>query len=61
MVTALALGAGSVMNSVWSDYASYSEEEIVAHFPGLSAEVAERLVDLLLPRILTQPKGEDAA
>lgn len=59
--TAVALGAPSVMNSVWNDYAADNEEEIAAHFPELSAEVAERLVDLLLPRNLTQPKGEDAA
>ena len=49
------------MKSLWSDYAAGNEEEIAAHFPGLSAEVANRLVDLLLPHRLTQPKGENAA
>lgn len=49
------------MTSVWSDYAAANAEEIAARFPGLSNEVAERLVDLLLPRNLSWPKGEDAA
>jgi len=49
------------VKSLWSDYAAGTAEEIAAHFPGLSAEVADRLVDLLLPRNLIQPKGEDAA
>lgn len=38
-----------------------SEKEIAAHFPVPSAEVADRLVGLLLPRNLNQPKGESAA
>jgi len=49
------------VKSLWSDYAAGTAEEIAAQFPGLSAEVADRLVDLLLPRNLIQPKGEDAA
>lgn len=47
--------------SAWEDYAAGNEEEIAARFPVLSAEVADRLVDLLLPRNLAQPRGESAA
>ena len=61
MARAVALNAPSVVKSLWSGYAAGTAEEIAAHFPGLSAEVADRLMDLLLPRNLTQPMGEDAA
>ena len=48
-----------------SDYAvreeAALEEEIAAHFPVPSDDVADRLVDLLLPRECSQPKGEEAA
>ena len=43
------------------DYAAANEGEIAAHFPVPSDDVADRLVDLLLPRERTQPKGEQAA
>ena len=59
--TAVAREAPSVTSSVWSDHAADNEQEIAAHFPELNAEVAERLVDLLLPRNHTLPKGENAA
>jgi hypothetical protein len=49
------------LKSAWDDYAGGNEEEIAAHFPVPSAEVADRLVGLLLPRRLKQPKGESAA
>lgn len=58
---AVAFTATSAMTSVGSDYAAGNEREIAAHFPVPSAEVADRLVDLLLPREGTQPKGQDAA
>lgn len=38
-----------------------TETEIAALFPGLSAQVADRLLDLLLPRNLTQQRNEDEA
>jgi hypothetical protein len=49
------------MMSAWDDYAAGDEKEIAAHFPTPSAEVAERLVGLLLPRNLSHPNGESAA
>jgi hypothetical protein len=49
------------MDSVGADYAARDPREIAAHFPIPSAEVADRLVDLLLPRHLVQPKGHEAA
>lgn len=32
-----------------SDFAAWNEKEIAAHFPVPSADVADRLLDLLLP------------
>ena len=58
---ALARSAPPLTKSAWGDYATGNEEEIAAHFPVPSAEVADRLVDLLLPRNLTQHKRESAA
>lgn len=58
---AIAPSAPSATKSAWGDYAAGNEEEIAAHFPVPSAEVAGRLVDLLLPRNLTQPKDDNAA
>lgn len=59
--TAVALSPPSALKSLRSDYAAGTEEEIAAHFPVPSAEVADRLVDLLIPRNLTQPKDDNAA
>ena len=53
--------APSARKSAWGDYAAGNEEEIAAHFPVPSAEVADRLVDLLLPRNLAQRKDDNAA
>jgi hypothetical protein len=49
------------MDSVGADCAAQDPKEIAAHFPIPSAELADRLVDLLLPRPLVQPKGHEAA
>jgi hypothetical protein len=43
------------------DYAARDPNEVAAHFPVPSAEVAARLVDLLLPRRPVWPKGDEAA
>ncbi len=43
------------------DYAATNEEQIAAHFPVPNDDVADRLVDLLLPRGRIQPKGEQVA
>jgi hypothetical protein len=48
--------------SVWDDCAAAGDiEEVAAHFPAPSAEIADRLVGLLLPRRLNHPKGESVA
>lgn len=44
-----------------NDFAALNEEEIAAHFPVLSDGVADRLVELLMPRVSIQPKGERPA
>lgn len=49
------------VDSVGPDYAARDPQEIAAHFPIPSVEVADRLVDLLLPRHLVQPRGHEAA
>jgi len=49
------------MDSVSEDCAAGDPKEIAAHFPIPSAGLADRLVDLLLPRPLVQPKGHEAA
>ena len=51
----------TTIDSVGADYAARNPKEIAADFPIPSAEVADRLVDLLLPRHLVQPKGHEAA
>lgn len=43
------------------DYAARDPNEVAAHFPVPSAEVAARLVDLLLPRRPVWPKGDEAS
>lgn len=43
------------------DYAARDAGEIAARFPIPSAELAARLVDLLLPRRPVRPKGDEAA
>lgn len=59
---AVARTTQTAVTSVWDDYAAAGdEEEIAAHFPAPNAEVADRLVGLLLPRNLTHPKGESVA
>lgn len=42
------------------DYAARDPSEVAAHFPVPNAEVAARLVDLLLPRRLGRPNGDAA-
>ena len=54
---AFACSVPPATKSAWDDYAPGNEEAIAAHFPVPSAEIADRLVDLLLPRNLTQPKA----
>jgi hypothetical protein len=49
------------VDSVGADCAARDPKEIAAYFPIPSAELADRLVDLLLPRPLVQPKGHEAA
>jgi hypothetical protein len=49
------------LDSVGADYAARDPKEIAAHFPIPSAEVADRLVGLLLTRPPAQPKGHEAA
>ncbi len=49
------------MESPIGDYAARNEAEIAALFPVPSDDVADRLVDLLLPQERTQPKSEAAA
>lgn len=52
----------SAVTSVCDDYAAAGDvEEIAAHFPAPSAEVADRLVGLLLPRNLNRSKAESVA
>lgn len=58
---AIAPSEPSATKSAWGDYAAGNEEEIAAHFPIPSVEVADRLVDLLIRRHLTQPKDDNAA
>jgi hypothetical protein len=43
------------------DYAAWDPNAVAAHFPLPSAEVAARLVDLLLPRHTGRPNGDEAA
>ncbi|HSK57195.1 MAG TPA: hypothetical protein VK908_18270 [Jiangellales bacterium] len=56
-----ATNAPSATDAASIDYSARREEEIAAHFPVPSGDVADRLVDLLLPRECPQPKGEEAA
>lgn len=43
------------------DYAAWDPDAVAALFPLPSAEVAARLVDLLLPGRTGRPNGDDAA
>lgn len=45
----------------WDEHAAGNEAEIAAHFPVPRAEVADRLLGLLLPCGLNQSKDESAA
>lgn len=51
----------AAMESAITDYAARDPKEVAKHFPIPSAEVAGRLVDLLVPRHPPQPKGNEAA
>jgi hypothetical protein len=53
--------APSAVGSLGRDYAALEPNAVAAHFPVPSAEVAARLVDLLLPRRTGRPNGDEAA
>lgn len=54
-------GAMSSLEPFGRDYAARDPSEVAAHFPVPNAEVAARLVDLLLPRRPGRPKDDAAA
>lgn len=49
------------MESGGAGYAAGDPKEVAKHFPGPTAEVADRLVNLLLPRGSAEPRRDDAA
>ncbi len=49
------------MESVGADYAAGDPREVAKHFPVPTAEVADRLVNLLLSRGSAEPRSDDAA
>lgn len=53
--------ASSALEAFTRDYAARDPNEVAAQFPVPSAEVAARLVDLLLPRRPGRPTGDEAA